>query len=255
MRARSTIAMAAAASIAATVVLAGCGGPALPPGAVEAAPPEAPGLDTEAGVVAFYDNACSGCHGADGWHGAARPLADPLWWRTMPDAQIVEATAVGLGRLMPGFSRDAKGGPYIAYADLDRADIETFVAGLRRRWGSAGEGDAAAAGSAVRLGDATRGAELFSAHCISCHAEGSRDSVLNPFYLANVTDQGLWSAVVFGRPDLGKAPSSLAPEEIADLVAFMASRRPTWASATALDPPLPRTPEPSDATNTEETQP
>lgn len=223
-------------------LLAGCGGGALPPGSVEAAPPEAPGLDTAEGVAAFYANACSGCHGADGWHGAARPLADPLWWRTMPDEQIVEATAVGLGRLMPGFSKDAKGGPYIAYAGLDRDDVATFVKGLRKRWETGGE--PAPAGSAVRLGDASMGGELFSAHCASCHVEGSRDSVLNPFYLANVTDQGLWSAVVFGRPDLGKAPSSLSPDEIADVVAFMASRRPSWASQGAVEPPLPTSPDP-----------
>ncbi len=250
MRTRSTNVTAVAASVVAAMAFAGCGGGALPPGSVEAAPPETPGLDTAEGVVAFYDNACSGCHGADGWHGAARPLADPLWWRTMPDEQIVEATAVGLGRLMPGFSKDAKGGPYIAYADLDRADVATFVKGLRARWAT--PGDAAPAGSAVRLGDATRGAEVFSAHCISCHAEGGRDSVLNPFYLANVTDQGLWSAVVFGRPDLGKAPSSLSPDEIADVVAYMASRRPSWASEQALEPPLPISSEPD---TTRETSP
>lgn len=225
------------AALAGAMALAACGRGPLPPGSVEKPAPEAPGLDTAEGVAAFWSNSCSGCHGADGDLGAARPLNDPLWWRTMPDSQVVEAVAVGLGRLMPGFSSRAKGGPYIAYENFGDAEIDLIVKGLRARWETPGE--RAAAGSAVKLGDATRGAAVFANSCVSCHAEGSRDSVTSPLFLANITDQGLWSAVVFGRPDLDKPASDLPPAEIADVVAYLASKRPTWASESAMNPPLP----------------
>ena len=229
-----------AAVAAVATVLAACGRGPLPPGSVEKPAPEAPGLDTAEGVAAFWSNSCAGCHGADGTLGAARPLNDPLWWRTMPDAQVVEAVAVGLGRLMPGFSSRAKGGPYIAYENFGDQEIDLIVKGLRAKWETPGE--PAAAGSAVRLGDATRGEAVFANSCVSCHAEGSRDSVTSPLFLANITDQGLWSAVVFGRPDLGKPASDLPPAEIADVVAYLASKRPAWASESAMNPPLPTAP-------------
>ena len=229
--------IASLAACTALAALAACGRWPLPPGSVEKPAPEAPGLDTAEGVAAFWSNGCAGCHGADGSLGAARPLNDPLWWRTMPDAQVLEAVAVGLGRLMPGFSSREKGGPYIAYAHLGDADIQLVVKGLRAKWETPGE--PAAAGSAVRLGDAARGEAVFATSCVSCHADGSRDSVTSPLFLANITDQGLWSAVVFGRPDLGKPASDLAPAEIADVVAYLASKRPSWASESAMNPPLP----------------
>jgi cytochrome c oxidase cbb3-type subunit 3 len=215
--------------------IAACGRGPLPPGSVEKPAPEAPGLDTAEGVMAFWSNSCAGCHGADGREGAARPLNDPLWWRTMPDAQVVETVAVGLGRLMPGFSSRAKGGPYIAYANFSDADMALLVKGLRATWET--PGDAAPAGSVVKLGDAARGEAVFAKSCVSCHADDSRDSVTNPLFLANITDQGLWSAVVFGRPDLGKPASDLPPSEIADVVAYLASKRPSWASEAAMNPP------------------
>jgi mono/diheme cytochrome c family protein len=218
-------------------VLGGCGGSILPHEAVQPVAAALPGLDTPEGVGRFWSTNCAGCHGAEGTHGAARPLNDPRWWRTMPDAQIVEATAVGLGRLMPGFSKRAAGGPYIAYQDLGDPEIELLVKGLRARWETPGE--PAAAGSRVRLGDAVRGEAIFHASCVSCHAADGRMSVTDPFYLANITDQGLWSAVVFGRIDLGKPPSELAPPEIADVVAYLVAQRPAWAAASVLVPRLP----------------
>jgi cytochrome c oxidase cbb3-type subunit 3 len=234
---RASFATRLLSTAALVVLIAACGRGPLPPGSVEKPAPEAPGLDTAEGVMAFWSNSCAGCHGADGREGAARPLNDPLWWRTMPDAQVVEAVAVGLGRLMPGFSSRAKGGPYIAYAHLGDADMQLLVKGLRAKWETPGE--PAPAGSAVKLGDAKRGEAVFANSCVSCHAENSRDSVTNPLFLANITDQGLWSAVVFGRPDLGKPASDLASAEIADVVAYLASKRPSWASEAAMNPPLP----------------
>ena len=232
------LAAAAVGAIAGVLAgaLGGCGGGILPHEAVQPVAAVPPGLDTPEGVQRFWSTNCAGCHGAEGTHGAARPLNDPLWWRTMPDAQIVEATAVGLGRLMPGFSNRAAGGPYIAYQDLGDPEIELLVKGLRARWETPGE--PAAAGSRVRLGDAARGEAIFNASCVSCHAADGRMSVTDPFYLANITDQGLWSAVVFGRVDLGKPPSDLAPPEIADVVAYLVAQRPAWAAAAVLDPPL-----------------
>lgn len=237
IRLATTASPASLLGLALLATLAGCGRGPLPPGSVEAAAPAAPGLDSPEGLSAFWAQSCAGCHGADGTLGAARPLNDPLWWRTMPDAQVIEATAVGLGRLMPGFSKRAKGGPYVAYADLDDADIAVLVKGLRARWETPGA--PAPAGSTVRLGDPSRGEQVFAANCAACHAADGRESVSDPLFLANITDQGLWSAVVFGRPDLGKPASDLSPDSIADVVAHLAARRPSWASPAALEPAPP----------------
>ncbi len=229
--------MRLATAVACVAALAACGRGPLPPGSVEKPAPRRrastpPKASRRSGRTAAPVATAPTARSAQRVRSTIRSGA-----RTMPDAQVLEAVAVGLGRLMPGFSSRAKGGPYIAYAHLGDADIELVVKGLRAKWETPGE--PAAAGSAVRLGDAARGEAVFATSCVSCHADGSRDSVTSPLFLANITDQGLWSAVVFGRPDLGKPASDLAPAEIADVVAYLASKRPSWASESAMNPPLP----------------
>jgi cytochrome c oxidase cbb3-type subunit 3/ubiquinol-cytochrome c reductase cytochrome c subunit len=56
--------------------------------------------------------------------------------------------------------------------------------------------------------------------------------VIDPAYLALVSDQALRSAVVAGRPDLGMpdwrggaSASPLTAQDVADVVAWMASHR------------------------------
>src|SRR5439155_16732439 len=90
-------------------------------------------------------------------------------------------------------------------------------------------------------GDARRGAEVFAAYCASWHGEGGRGgrgsagggSIVDGSFLALVSDQGLRTMVIVGRPDLG-APDwrgnvrgkAMAFQDISDVVAWLSAQRP-----------------------------
>lgn len=171
-----------------------------------------------------FNTNCAGCHGTDGAGAAARALRDPRWWATITDAQVVAAATHGLGIMMPAFT--VSGGGMLPDSVLADA-----IPAWRSMWGEGGS--AAPQGWAVRAGDAARGAQVFSAACASCHAVDAPGGITDPVYLALASDQALWSGVVFGRPDLGKAGMDLPARDVADVVAWLASRRPAWAAAPA----------------------
>ena len=89
----------------------------------------------------------------------------------------------------------------------------------------------------ARAGDAKRGAAAYETYCARCHgAEGKSGekggSVVDPNYLALVSDQGLRTAVIAGRADLGMPDwrvyvpgRPMSDDEIADVVAWLASHR------------------------------
>ena len=70
-----------------------------------------------------------------------------------------------------------------------------------------------------------------------CHGEGGRGgarggSIVDPNYLALVSDQHLRTTVITGRPDLGKPDwradvpgQSMTPQDIADVVTWLAAQR------------------------------
>jgi mono/diheme cytochrome c family protein len=78
---------------------------------------------------------------------------------------------------------------------------------------------------------------VYAASCAGCHgAEGRGGSkggpVVDPAYLALVSDQALRTAVIAGRTDLGMpdwrgdaAGRPLTPQQISDVVAWLASQR------------------------------
>ena len=87
-------------------------------------------------------------------------------------------------------------------------------------------------------GNVAAGGATFRRVCASCHGpsgdgEGgsARGSVVDPAFLALVSDQSLRSTVIFGRLDLGMpdwagySTEILSDQDIADLVAWLASRR------------------------------
>lgn len=225
----------AGALIAGLLLLAGCDGlPGRPR-------PEARGLPpTE--VLDFdrlYAANCAGCHGAAGRLGAARPLNDPLYLALVPPARLRGVIADGVpGTLMPAHARHAGG-------MLTAAQVEALAAGLVARWsrpGAAGAPlppyDAAEARTrGIRAGAPERGATVFAAACARCHGRGGRGSevagpVAVPTYLALVSDQHLRTTVIVGRSDLGKPDwrgdvpgQPLTPEQISDVVAWLASQR------------------------------
>ena len=189
----------------------------------------------------LYALNCSGCHGADGRLGAARPLNDPLYLALVSNDTLRQMIAQGVpGTAAPTFAQQV-GGP------LTDKQIDILIEGMRSRWGKAENfqnvalppyslRDASAAGSGA--GDQQRGAAAYQKYCAQCHGkDGSGGpkggSVINPAYLALVSDQALRTTVIVGRSDLGMpdwraniSGQPMSPQEISDVVAWLASHRP-----------------------------
>lgn len=191
--------------------------------------------DTVTSFAVLYGQNCSGCHGADGRLGPARPLNDPLYLAVASDRDLQQIVANGVaGTTMPAFAISAGG-------TLTDAQIADLVRGMRERWAQPQQ----VAGVdlppfAAPPGDAERGAATFAAYCAPCHgADGSggsaRGSIVDGSYLALVSDQGLRSTVIAGRTDLGmpdfrgaSGTTPMSPTQIADVVAWLAAKRPKF---------------------------
>ena len=82
-------------------------------------------------VVAFdqlYAENCSGCHGADGRLGPARPLNDPLYLALVNDETLRQVIAQGMpNTAMPAFAQQQGG-------NLINGQIKLVVQGIRSRW-------------------------------------------------------------------------------------------------------------------------
>src|SRR5262245_43830332 len=79
----------------------------------------------------LYAVNCSGCHGADGRLGAARPLNDPLYLALVSNNTLHQAIAQGVpGTAAPAFAQQV-GGP------LTDKQIDILIEGMRSRWGKA----------------------------------------------------------------------------------------------------------------------
>jgi cytochrome c oxidase cbb3-type subunit 3 len=213
----------------AMALLAGCDSPPGRPSPQER--PRRPSQVTD--FDSLYGVSCAGCHGAAGRSGPARPLDDALYLTLVDDATLTRIIARGVpGSLHPAFARGAGG-------DLTDEQVAAVVKGMRERWGRPGafRNVSLPPYAAGPTGDAARGARLFTARCSPCHGPQGRGgakagSVVDPAYLDLVTDQALRTVVICGRVDLGMpsyregGEQPLSPEEISDLVAWMASHRP-----------------------------
>jgi len=182
----------------------------------------------------LYGVNCAGCHGADGNGNATRGLADPVFLRIADDETLRRVTANGVpGTAMPAFAR-MEGGP------LSDEQIDALVRGMRAR--AAGGGSASDLNpppySTSTAGDPTRGGDVFATFCSGCHGADGRggaggSSIVDASYLSLVSDQGLRTTVIAGRPDLG-APDwrgnvpgrPMSSDEVSDVVAWLAAKRP-----------------------------
>ena len=181
---------------------------------------------------ALYAANCAGCHGREGRGGAALGLADPVYLAIADDAAIRNVVADGVrGTAMPAFAQSAGG-------MLTDAQIVVITSGIRS-WSRPGGPEEAhpPAHVAASAGDAQRGQGAFGAYCASCHGargEGGPkgSAIANDSFLALVSDQGLRTVIITGRPDLG-APDwrgnlpgrPMSDQEITDVVAWLASQR------------------------------
>jgi cytochrome c oxidase cbb3-type subunit 3 len=215
--------------VLAAVVLSGCGTPhgQPPSGAEILAPNEV--LD----FAVLYAENCAGCHGNEGRGGAAVALADPVYLAIPDEAAMRRVITNGVqGTAMPAFAESAGG-------MLTGKQIDVITQGVRSRWSRPGILDGANPPSyaAHSTGDSERGEAAFMTFCQSCHGPDGRggpkgSAVTDDSFLALVSDQGLRTIVIAGRPELG-APDwrgnlpgrPMSDQEVTDVVAWLASRR------------------------------
>jgi mono/diheme cytochrome c family protein len=227
---RRLLAAAGAAGIAAALLTA-CDRMRLPgrpgPDSVEVRP------DKVHDFTLLYAENCAACHGPNGrGAGAAIGLANPVYLAIADDGVLARATAHGVpGSLMPAFARSSGG-------ELTDEQVSILVAGIRAWARPDALGGAVPPAYAGGGGEASRGAAVFGAACASCHGEKGAGgpkggSVVNGSFLGLVSDQGLRTTVIAGRPDIhhpdwrgdGKGPA-LTSEQVSDVVAWLASQRP-----------------------------
>src|SRR5262249_2839954 len=165
--------------------------------------------------------------------GGAIALADPLYLSIVPEATMRKVIVNGVGGTsMPAFAQSAGG-------MLTDEQINVITSGIRSRWGQEGILGGADPPSyfAKSMGNVQRGKVTYETFCQSCHGPqgdgGPKGSAItNKSYLALVSDQGLRTVVIVGRPELG-APDwrgnvpgkPMSDQEITDVVAWLASHR------------------------------
>jgi mono/diheme cytochrome c family protein len=181
----------------------------------------------------LYGENCAGCHGVEGKGGAAIALADPVYLALADETVIRKVVAKGIpGTAMPAFAESAGG-------MLTDKQINVITGEIRSRWNQRGILDAANPPSyaAKSTGDAMRGEAAYKTYCESCHGPGGHggpkgSAVTDDSFLALVSDQGLRTIVIVGRPELG-APDwrgnvpdkPMSDQEVTDVVAWLASQR------------------------------
>jgi cytochrome c oxidase cbb3-type subunit III len=181
----------------------------------------------------LYSENCAGCHGQDGKGGLAIPLGDPVYLAIADDAVIRTTATQGVsGTAMPAFAQSSGG-------SLTDAQINAIVAGIRT-WAKPGflSSSNPPPYLAQAAGDPSRGLGVYDAYCSSCHGAGGQggahaSSIVDASYLALVSDQGLRTTVIVGRPELG-APDwrgdvpgkPMSPENVSDVVAWLSAQRP-----------------------------
>jgi cytochrome c oxidase cbb3-type subunit III len=211
------------------MLLCGCGSPHGQPtkGSEVLAPNQILNFDV------LYAQNCAGCHGTEGRGGASIGLADPVYLAVADDAAIRKVIANGVrGTSMPAFVESSGG-------MLTDKQIEVITTQIRSRWSKPGILDGANPPSyaAKSAGNALQGEVAYKTYCESCHGPAGRggpkgSSITDDSFLALVSDQGLRTMVIAGRPELG-APDwrgnlpgkPMTNQDITDVVAWLASRR------------------------------
>ena len=211
------------------MLLSGCTSPPGQPR--EGSEPLAPNEVMDFGKL--YTENCAGCHGVEGRGGAAIALANPVYLAIADDAAMRKVVANGVsGTSMPAFAERAGG-------MLTDKQIDVITTQVRSRWSRLAKVDAANLPSYApkSAGNVSQGEAVYKTYCESCHGPNGRggpqgSAITNDSFLALVSDQGLRTFVITGRPELG-APDwrgnvpgkPMSDQEITDVVAWLVSRR------------------------------
>jgi cytochrome c oxidase cbb3-type subunit III len=181
----------------------------------------------------LYAENCAACHGAEGRGGASIALANPVYLAIADDAAIRKVIANGVrGTAMPAFAENAGG-------MLTDAQIDALTKEIRARWSKQGILAAATVPSYAQksIGDAQRGEVAYKTFCESCHGSSGAgtskgSAIANDSFLALVSDQGLRTIVITGRPELGApdwrgnvAGRPMSDQEVTDVVAWLTAHR------------------------------
>ena len=196
--------------------------------------------------TALYESNCAGCHGRDGRLGAAHPLNDPVYLALIGKQKLREVIANGVPRTaMPAFALNAGG-------TLTDQQITILADQIEARWSRPQDFAAVALPPySADPGDSKLGEAVFRTHCAGCHGEDGTGSpkagsVVNPAFLALVSDQSIRTTVIAGRADQGTpdwrkySPGHpLTPQEISDVVAWLSAHRILPVNLTKRGPELP----------------
>jgi len=184
----------------------------------------------------LYRENCSACHGDQGRMGAAISLANPAYLSFAGTATLQRITADGVpGTMMPPFSKKSGG-------MLTDQQIQVLTQGMIGLWSQPSPiaGLSAIGYSETLKGDPTHGAHTFASTCSRCHgADGTGSSaakiptgsLIDPSYLALISDQGLRSMIVAGQPDQGMPGSDhagahpMTDQDVTDIVAWLVAHR------------------------------
>jgi mono/diheme cytochrome c family protein len=201
--------------------------------------PEVPRPDQIHDFAILYKENCAACHGDNGKQGAATSLANPEYLALAGEDTLLRITAKGIpGTLMPPFAQSAGG-------MLTDAQVHNLVDGMMQRWGNpqALSGQNPPSYASTGTGDVQQGQQAFMTYCARCHgadgtgiqgknAGASHGSIVDPSYLALVSDQSLRTTTIVGLPDQGMpdwhgdVPShAMTDKEITDVVAWLTSHR------------------------------
>jgi cytochrome c oxidase cbb3-type subunit 3/ubiquinol-cytochrome c reductase cytochrome c subunit len=192
----------------------------------------------------LYKQNCAACHGEDGMQGVAISLRNPEYLAFAGAGNIGRITADGVPHtLMPAFSKRAGG-------SLTDEQIGVLTRGMVEAWGDLriSAGLNAPPYASTLIGDPANGKTAFQSNCSRCHGtEGTgkdveqfhTGSIVEPSYLALVSDQSLRTIIVAGHPAkqlqdrmpdwrldaVGPAARAMTGQEIADIVAWLAAHR------------------------------
>jgi cytochrome c oxidase cbb3-type subunit 3/ubiquinol-cytochrome c reductase cytochrome c subunit len=191
---------------------------------------------------ALYKQNCAACHGENGRNGAAISLANPVYIAVAGEKNLRDVIAKGVaGNLMPAFAKSAGG-------MLTDGQVSVLAQGIVEQWGNPSllGGQTPPPYLATLRGNAEHGSQAYQVFCARCHgasgeggpADGNANSqksrlgsIVDPSYLALISDQNLRSITIAGRPDeempdwRNNAAQPMTDQQITDIVDWLASKR------------------------------